>query len=281
MDGILTIQSWVSYGHVGNAAAVFPLQRLGFETWAVNTVQFSNHTGYESWRGRVGTAEEVRAVIEGIGERGLFPRCPAVLTGYLGSEDMGEVVLDAVAAVKAANPQALWCCDPVMGDIGDGFYVRPGLPEFFRDRAIPAADIATPNRFELEFLTGRPAASLEAALEACAALRAMGPKIVLLTSFQRRADRMGLLASTGDGAWLVETPLLPLSVSGAGDALAALFLGHLLRSGAVDRALSEASSALFGVLDATARSGEREIQLVAAQAELVRPSQVFAAERVA
>ena len=283
MPGILTIQSWVAYGHVGNAAAVFPLQRLGFEAWAVNTVHFSNHPGHGAWRGRVGTAEECRELIRGIEERGVFAQCLAVLTGYLGDAGLGAVVLDAVAAVKAANPAALWCCDPVMGDVGDGFYVRPGLPEFFRDRALAQADIVTPNQFELEYLTGRPIATLDDALAACTTARASGPKIVLLTSLRRAGaalDRIEMLAVNEDGAWLVETPLLPIEVNGAGDAMAALFLGNLLKHGAVDRALAAAAASLYGVLDATHRSGEREIQLIAAQDELVRPSRVLAVRRV-
>jgi len=280
LQGILSIQSWVAYGHVGNAAAVFPLQRLGFEAWAVNTVQFSNHPGHGRFQGRTGTAEESRALVEGIAALGVLGVCRAVLTGYLGDPATGEVVLDAVAAVKSANPAALWCCDPVMGDVGDGIYVRAGLPEFFRDEAMPLADIVTPNQFELEFLTGRKIATLEDALAACEAVRATGPRIVLLTSLALSPDRIGLMVSTGAGAWLVETPVLPIKVNGAGDALSALFLAQLLTTGAADQALSLAASSLFGVLVETARLGEREIQLVAAQDELVRPSRVFEALRV-
>lgn len=283
MQGILTIQSWVAYGHVGNAAAMLPLQLLGFETWAVNTVQFSNHPGHGAWRGRVGTPEESREIVQGIEALGVFPHCAAVLSGYLGDAGLGAVVLEAVAAVKRANPAALWCCDPVMGDVGDGFYVRPGLPEFFRDRATGLADIVTPNQFELEFLAGRTVATLDDARAACAVIRARGPKIVLVTSLRRSeapSGRIEMLAASADGAWLVETPLLPIQVNGAGDAMAALFLGNFLKTRVVERALAEAAASLYGVLDATHRLGEREIQLVAAQDELVRPSRVFPVRRV-
>ena len=285
MDGILSIQSWVSYGHVGNAAAVFPLQRLGFEVWAVNTVQFSNHTGYGEWRGSVVEPAQIAELIEGMAERGALGRCRAVLTGYMGDPALGQVVLDTVARVRAANPGAIWLCDPVMGDVDGGFYVRPGLPEYFRDRAVPAADIITPNQFELEVLTGRTIADLPGALAAAAAARALGPKVVLLTSLVRpdaRPDQIELLVSTDAGAWRVATPLLPIAVNGSGDAVAALFLAHWLKTGGDPAAaLSAAASAIYAVLKETHTRGEREIQLIAAQDELVAPTEMFVTERVA
>src|SRR6266403_1827966 len=143
---ILSIQSSVAYGHVGNNAAVFPLQRIGVEVWPVNTVHFSNHTGYGSWRGLVLPVESVAEVIRGIEERKVLPRCAGVLSGYMGDVSLGTVVLDAVAKVRAANPDAVYCCDPVMGDVGRGFFVRPGIPEFMKDHAVPAATMVTPNQ---------------------------------------------------------------------------------------------------------------------------------------
>ena len=285
MDGILSIQSWVSYGHVGNAAALFPLQRLGFETWGVNTVQFSNHTGYGQWRGTVFEPTQIAELIEGMAERGALDHCRAVLTGYMGDPALGAVVLDTVARVRAANPGALWLCDPVMGDTDGGFYVKPGLPEFFRDRAVPMADIITPNQFELEFLTGRTIRDLDGAIDATAAARARGPKVVVLTSLVRPdapKDRIELLVSTAAGTWRVATPLLPIAVNGAGDAVAALFLAHWLKTGGDPAAtLSAAASAIYAVLEETHARGEREIQLIAAQDEMVAPKERFVAERVA
>ena len=158
---ILSIQSHVAYGHAGNSAAVFPLQRLGHDVYPVLTVTFSNHTGYGATRGPLIAPDDVREVINGVEDRGAFPTIDAVLSGYQGAEAVGEVVLDAVARVKAANPAAVYCCDPVMGDVGRGFFVRPGIPEYMRDQVVPAADIVTPNQFELEFLTGRPVTTLD------------------------------------------------------------------------------------------------------------------------
>jgi pyridoxine kinase len=280
---ILSIQSTVAYGHVGNSATVFPLQRLGFEVWPVITVHFSNHTGYGAWRGPVLAPEAVADVLAGIEERGVFPGCSAVLSGYMGDATLGAVILDAVARVRAVAPGALYCCDPVMGDVGRGFFVRPGIPEFMRDRAVPAADVITPNQFELEWLTGHRCDTLAAALDAAAAARAMGPDIVVITSLERRdgaPDTIEMLAVSGAGAWLVATPRLPISVNGAGDLTAGLFLAELLRLGAVPDALAATASAVFAVLDETHRAGAREIQIVAAQDALVTPPRRFEATRV-
>jgi len=269
---ILSIQSWVAYGHVGNASAAFPLQRLGAEVWAINTVQFSNHTGYGSWTGEVGTGAQVAA---------LMPGCDAVLSGYMGDVGVGEAIVDAVARVKAANPAALYCCDPVIGDSGPGIYVRPGIPEFFRDRALPVADIATPNQFELEHLTGHGIATLDDAKRAVAALQARGPRCVLVTSLRTTAtpaDAIDLLAAEDGAFHLLRTPLLPVSVNGAGDAIAALFLLHRLRTGSAMRALEAAGSSVWGLLTRTAAAKSREILIVAAQDEFVAPTRRFLAE---
>ena len=280
---ILSIQSSVAYGHVGNSAAVFPLQRQGFEVWPVITVHFSNHTGYGAWRGPVLPADDVAAVIQGIDDRGVLPRCDAVLSGYMGDRTIGEVILDARARVVAANPKALYCCDPVMGDVGRGFFVRPGIPEFMRDQAVPAADIITPNQFELEFLAGTEVKTLADAFAAADTIRARGPRTVLLTSLQRAdgpTDQIEMLVVADTGAWLTATPLLPLSVNGAGDATAALFLGHMLRGGDPAAALSRTASTIHAVLEETHRRAVREIQLVAAQAAIADPPDRFPAEHV-
>ncbi|WP_426956877.1 pyridoxal kinase PdxY [Muricoccus radiodurans] len=278
---ILSIQSWVAYGHVGNASAVFPLQRLGAEVWAVNTVQFSNHTGYGAWRGQVFGAELIRDLVQGIAEREALPRCDAVLSGYMGDAAIGEAILDAVQRVREANPAALWCCDPVIGDVGRGIFVRPGIPEFMRDRCVPAATILTPNQFELEWLTGRKVSTLADAKAACAELQARGPRTVLVTSLQVEdtpEDSVDLMASEEGQVWRVRTPRLPVSVNGAGDAIAALFLYHRLRWGDTRVALSNATSSIFGLLRRTAEEKSREILTVAAQEEFVTPSRVFVAE---
>jgi len=280
---ILSIQSSVAYGHVGNSAAVFPLQRMGFEVWPVNTVHFSNHTGYGQWRGPVLAAEDVAGIIRGIEERDVLPNCDAVLSGYLGDASLGEVVVGAVGRVKRLNPEAVYCCDPVMGDAGRGFFVRPGIPEFIKEVMVSAADVITPNQFELEFLTCVEVGDLDDALVAADEARRLGPETVLTTSLRRRdadADTIEMLAVSKEGAWLVQTPMLALEVNGAGDATAALFLAHLLRGAALAEALSMTASAVYAVLEETRRTGSREMRLVSAQESIGEPPHRFESRRI-
>jgi pyridoxine kinase len=280
---LLSIQSHVAYGHVGNASAAFPLQRLGAEVWPVHTVQFSNHTGYGAWRGQVFGAELIRDVVTGIEERGVLPKCDGVLSGYMGDAAIGEAILEAAAKVKQANARAQYCCDPVIGDVGRGVFVRPGIPEFMRDRAIKAADVVTPNQFELDYLAGMETKSLGAALAAVDKVHAAGPTTALVTSLHVEdtpADSIDLLASGPDGKFRLRTPLLDISVNGAGDAIAALFFFHLLKTRSSAQALSSAASSIFGLMKRTKEAGSREILLIAAQDEFVSPSQAFTAEKI-
>jgi pyridoxine kinase len=280
---ILSIQSHVAYGHVGNASAVFPMQRLGCEVWPIHTVQFSNHTGYGAWRGRVFDGPAIEEIVEGIAERGVLPSCDGVLSGYMGSADIGTAILSAVARVREANPEVLYCCDPVIGDVGRGVFVRPGIPEFMRDHAVPAADIVTPNQFELDYLSGLPTATVADAKTAAAAVHRLGPRVALVTSLLTEdtpADAIDLLASEGGRFWRVRTPRLALSVNGAGDAVAALFFVHYVRSSSAPSALGEAAASTYGLLKRTEEAGSREILTVAAQDEFVSPTRRFPVEEV-
>ena len=280
MPTVLSVQSRVAYGHVGNAAAVFPLQCLGIEAWALDTVAFSNHTGHGQWRGDVVAAETVATLFEGIADLGVLPSIDAVLSGYIGAAETGTVLLDIVTRVKAANPGALFCCDPVIGDTDTGSYVRDGVAEFFRDAALALADILTPNRFELEYLTGRDIGSLAEAADAAATLRARGPGIVLLTSLDVTPDHLTMLGSGPDGAWVVETPHLPVMLNGCGDVTAALFLAHLLSGDTLPDALSRTAASMFAVIETTVNQGRYELALVASRAELAAPSRSFRARRI-
>lgn len=280
---LLSIQSHVAYGHVGNAAAVFPLQRIGVEVWPIHTVQFSNHTGYGAWRGEVFDAKLISDVMQGIEERGVLERCDGVLSGYMGSAETGTAILDAVDRVKAANSKARYCCDPVIGDVGRGVFVRPGIPEFLRERALPAADVVIPNQFELEFLSGLTTHTVAETVKACGAIHAMGPQCVLVTSLHVEdtpKDMIDIFASGPDGRFRVRTPLLAISINGAGDAIAALFFAHWLRSNSTTDALAKSVSSIYGLLRRTAEAGSREILLVDAQEEFVRPGRMFNAEPV-
>lgn len=283
MVQILSIQSAVTYGHVGNSAAVFPLQRLGIEVWPVNTVAFSNHTGYGSWKGPVLPAADVAAIVDGVRERDVFPRIDAVLSGYQGAEDVGTVVVDTVRQVRAANPGAIYCADPVMGDHWCGFYVRPGIPEFMRESMIPVADVTIPNQFELEFLAEHEAKRVDDVVAAAHLVRERGPETVLVTSVEGpdiAPDEMAMVAVSSAGAFIVRTPKLKLAtVSGSGDATSALFLANVLQHD-VMTALRRTASAVFAMLEVTAKTGSTELELVAAQDRLADPTEEFEVSRL-
>jgi pyridoxine kinase len=275
---ILSIQSAVAYGHVGNSAAVFPLQRMGVEVLPVNTVNFSNHTGYGAWRGPMISPADVAEVIAGIEDRGAFPQIDAVLSGYQGGEGIGDVIIDAVSRVKAANPNAVYACDPVMGNAKSGCFVAPAIPRLLRERVVPVADIITPNQFERGFLTDTSPDTIESTLASADLARAMGPSTVLVTSVERPDREDGtieMMVVTDDGAWIVQTPMLPMKANGSGDVTAALFTAHLLNSGDPADALARTVSSVFDLLSLTLESGERELQLVEAQEFYAHPRMQF------
>jgi pyridoxine kinase len=280
---VLSIQSAVAYGHVGNSAAVFPLQRIGVEVLPVYTVTFSNHTGYGAWRGPLIAPDDVREVITGIEERGVFDRIDVVLSGYQGSEGIADVIVETVARVKAANPNAVYACDPVMGNAKSGCFVAPAIPELLREKVVPVADIITPNQFELGYLTGMDPHTIEETLASADAARAIGPATVLVTSVERPDREEGtieMMTVTPVGAWIVTTPLLPMKANGSGDVTAALFTAHYTRTGDAADALARTASSVFDLLEATHRSGERELQLVEAQEAYANPRLQFAVRQV-
>jgi pyridoxine kinase len=280
---VLSIQSAVAYGHVGNSAAVFPLQRIGVEVLPVYTVNFSNHTGYGAWRGPLIAPADVAAVITGIEERGVFPGIDVVLSGYQGGEGIGDVIIDTVARVKAANPSAIYACDPVMGNAKSGCFVAPAIPELLRERVVPVADLITPNQFELGYLTGTEPDTIASTLASVDAARAMGPRTVLVTSVERPDRSEGtieMLVADDAGAWIVETPLLPMKANGSGDVTAALFTAHYRRSGDAADALARTASSVFDLLERTFASGERELQLVEAQESYAHPRMQFPVRQV-
>ena len=284
----VSIQSHVAYGHVGNSAAVFPLQRIGHEVWPVLTVNFSNHTGYGAWGGPAIAADDVRAVVAGIEDRGVLPTVDGVLSGYLGGEEIVDVVVDAVARVKSANPAATFTCDPVMGNANSGCFVAPSIPPLIRERVVPVADIITPNQFELGFLTHTEPDTLKSTLESADRARDLGPRTVLVTSVLR-PDRetladgsptIEMLAVDDAGAWIVQTPHLPFKANGSGDVTSALFTAHYRETGSAATALERTASSVFDLLQATIDSGERELRIVQAQEAFAHPRMQFSARQV-
>ncbi|XP_077851757.1 pyridoxal kinase isoform X3 [Macaca mulatta] len=181
---VLSIQSHVVRGYVGNRAATFPLQVLGFEIDAVNSVQFSNHTGYAHWKGQVLNSDELQELYEGL-KLNNVNKYDYVLTGYTRDKSFLAMVVDIVRELKQQNPRLVYVCDPVLGDKWDGegsMYVPEDLLPVYKEKVVPVADIITPNQFEAELLSGRKIHSQEEALAVMDMLHSMGPDTVVITS---------------------------------------------------------------------------------------------------
>ena len=282
---VLSIQSHVVYGYAGNTAAVFPMQRLGHEVWAVNTVEFSNHTGYGSWTGKVLGADLITELLTGLEERGALVSCEAILSGYLGDGQTGGAVIDAVKRTRRHSPKAIYCCDPVMGDTGRGFYVKKDIPDIIRNQLIPLADIVCPNQFELEALTNIKITDFNDAVKAIKTLHDAGPSIILLTSFREKDSELGMIASGGKNIYKISTPELPLGngVAGTGDMTTAVFLSHYLETKDIAKTLELCTSSVFGILETSYRfySGKNmELRIIDAQQEFISPSYSFKAEKI-
>ncbi len=289
---ILSLQSQVAYGHVGNSAAALPLGMLGHEVLAVPTAVLSNHAGYPDTGSCVLAPDEIGDLVEGLERRGVFAGCGLVLSGYLGNAGTAGIVADAVARVRAVNPAARYCCDPVMGDRGSGVYVEPALTRAFADLLLLLADILTPNLFELEILCaaedgaldGASVATIVDAARHCLE-RMRGQSCVLVTS-AAHADRSpgmeAVIAVDRTDAWLLETPHLPFTEQphGAGDLLAALFAARLTQSGDPKDALEGAGAQLHAVLAETARRDLAELAIVESRGVFAQEPERVPARRV-
>lgn len=273
---VLSVQSSVAYGHVGNAAATFPLQRLGHEVWPVATVNYSNHPGFGSYRGGVYHATDIAETLDELERRGAFHRCDAILSGFLGAAATGPVLLNAVDRIKRINPKALFVLDPVIGDAEHGVYVADGIADFFRDEALKRADIVLPNLFELSLLAGQPIGDVETAVRASISLMNYGPSTIVVTGLRHEND-ISVLLVAGQQAWQVTTPMVEIPSHGAGDAFAALFLGAYFDLQDARAALDRAVSSIYGVFLATQKLNRDSLALVSAQMEIVDPTERFAA----
>lgn len=280
MFNIVSVQSHVAYGYVGNRAAVFPLQRLGHDVTAINTVQFSNHTGYGDWEGDIFSRGHLQRIISGLERRGVLKRCHGLLTGYMGDAELSELMVDLVQQIRAHNPQLIYCCDPVIGDVGRGMFVKPAVASFFREHLIAYADVITPNLYELCYLAEKECQTLHDVIHACQQLRTLGPDVVLVTSLicdQTPENTIGMLVNTEHGSWLVETPRFALepAPNGAGDVTAALFLAKYMEHQNPMIALKQTAAAIYSVFDKTMHANARELQLISAQQAFVAPESYF------
>ncbi|WP_435926612.1 pyridoxal kinase PdxY [Dryocola sp. BD613] len=286
MKNILAIQSHVVFGHAGNSAAEFPMRRLGANVWPLNTVQFSNHTQYGKWTGSVMPASHLSDIVQGIADIGQLQRCDAVLSGYLGSAEQGEHILSVVRQVKAANPNAKYFCDPVMGHPEKGCIVAPGVAEFHTRSALPASDIIAPNLLELEILSGHAVNSVEEAVSTARELIALGPQIVLVKHLARagyQQDRFEMLLVTADEAWHIHRPLVDFGERqpvGVGDVTSGLLLVKLLQGATLREALEHVTAAVYDVMVVTKKMAEYELQLVAAQDGIAKPEHYFTAVKL-
>ena len=286
---VLSIQSHVVYGYAGNSAAVFPLQRLGNEVWAVNTVEFSNHTGYGTWKGKVLGSQLVSDLVSGLEERGVLKNCSAILSGYLGDAEVGRAVIETVKKVKKHSPAALYTCDPVMGDTGRGFYVKPDIPKMFKEELLPLADVICPNNFELEALTGNSVKNIEDLKKSINLLHEKGPSVVLVTSVLTNEKSLCMIASDKNRFFRIETPYLPLGndAAGTGDMTTAVFLSHFLKTKNIANSLELCASSVFSVLESSYKSFLEqkenelvELKIIEAQEQFVSPSHQFKAEEI-
>lgn len=266
---IISLQSAVAFGHVGNSAAVFPMQRLGHEVWPVNTVNFSNHTEYPSWRGPVIETREIAEILDAMSW--VFPQVDVFLTGYLGSPELAEVVRGTVERIKDANPRACYVCDPVIGNATVGSFVGPEMPDVFREELIPLADAITPNQWELTLLAGVDDGPSVPGMVSAA--RGLCPRALVTSVDTGDPATIGLLDVTPDEALVVETPRLGGNVVGAGDLAAALYTA-LLRETPFRR-LAHLAGAMFDVVEDVRARDLDELPLVERQDDLVAPRSVF------
>jgi pyridoxine kinase len=277
---VISIQSQVAWGHVGNSAATFPIQLHGIDVVAVPTTLLSNRPGYPTIRGRVLDVQLVADLLRGIEERGAIESARMILSGYLGSADIAIEVADFVARAKAKNPALLYCCDPVLGDRDRGMFVRSDIPPLVRDQLCPLADIITPNHFEFEFLCGARVTTTDDVIAQAHALMARGPATIVVTSAELAGtpdSEIETLAIEHTGAWHVRTPRVPISPSGTGDLFAALFVAARGRGLATPEALSHAASGIHGVLVRTAERVTEEMRIVESAAVMLDPKPSFAA----
>lgn len=287
MKNILSIQSHVVFGHAGNSAAEFPMRRLGVNVWPLNTVQFSNHTQYRQWTGTVMPASHLVEIADGISAIDELKNCDAVLSGYMGSQEQGNAIIDIVKKVKAVNPNAIYICDPVMGHPEKGCFVAPGVAEFLCNTALPISDMLSPNILELEELNGKQRINnVDEAILACREICKRGPKVVLVKHLSRAGyqnDRFEMLLVTKDEAWHIHRPLVDFGVRqpvGVGDMTSGLLIANILKGKSLVEAFEHTTSAVYAVMLETLKRDKYELQLVAAQDEIANPSQWFKAKKI-
>ncbi len=279
-DVVISVASHVARGSVGNRAMVFALERLGFETWAVPTIVLAHHPGHGAVERIVPDADRFKSLLQTLIQGRRATEVAGIVSGYLASAEEAHAVAALIEAVKAARPDALYLCDPVIGD-GDGLYVADDLAQTIREELLPLADIATPNAFECAWLAGATSVTEKSALDFVALARALPPPAILVTSApaMMRGHIGNLFVSERD-AILFEHPLLNTPAKGTGDLLAALLLARRLAGQSLPRAAEMALASVFEIVAGTAKAGAEELLLAALQDSIVAPHASIVARRL-
>ena len=286
MKNVISIQSHVVYGYAGNKSAVFPMQLLGVDVWALNTVQFSNHTQYGKWTGMVIPKEQIGEIVRGIDEIGELHKCDAMVSGYIGSAEQVEEIIKALQKIKSKNPNAIYLCDPVMGHPDKGCIVADGVKEGLIKLAMAQADIMTPNLVELRELTGLTVENFAQAIEAVKVILSKGPKKVLvkhLSKVGQDPSQFEMLLANQEGIWHINRPLHKFDREpvGVGDLTAGLFLANLLNGKSDIEAFEHTANAVNDVMETTYKHSSYELQLIAARELIVKPHSHYKAVKIA
>lgn len=274
---ILSVQSHVAHGHVGNSAAVFVLQSMGHQVWPVHTVQLSNHPGYSHVGGGVTSSQQLTDIFSGIEKNGWYGDCKAILSGYLGSVENGHATLRAVANIKRCQPDALFVCDPVIGDTPEGIYVSEQLVAFYGDLALGVADVIMPNLFELGVLAGSTLSTIDEICIAARTLISKGPELVLVTSVtsSARTGSLGTVLVSAEQCWVIWTPQIEMNAKGAGDVFTALWTGHKLKGAHAEIAMQLAVSGVLELIEAARLDRVTELPLIDCIQIMVSPKVRF------
>ncbi|MGB3502847.1 MAG: pyridoxal kinase PdxY [Mesorhizobium sp.] len=267
-NAVIAISSHVVRGTVGNRAAVFALETLGHPVWAMPTIVLPWHPGHGRATRIVAPAGEFEALMADLARAPWLAEVGGVVSGYLGHEGQADAIANLVAAVKAQNPQAIYVCDPVMGDVG-GLYVPEATAAAIRDRLIPLADVATPNRHELNWMM---LASADDALSLARLAGSLGPAHVVVTSTPAlMTGSIGNLLVSGGEAWMAEHRLIADAPNGVGDLTSAVFLSRMMSGLPLDNALQTTTATVFEIIARTVKRGGDELQIEADPQSLSRP----------
>jgi pyridoxine kinase len=275
---VLSITSHVSFGHVGAQAMALPLQRLGHDVSFIPTVLLSNHPAYGQAGGGPVKLVRLHDIAGALLAQGLADDCAALHCGYLGQSGTDAIVINALSRIRAHNENAIFLCDPIMGDDGR-LYVEAELVDRIRERLVPEADIITPNRYELAMISGRAISTLDDVEAACAELAGGGQKRIVCTSAQRDGPDLLIYGVDADGGFIVRSPYLENAPFGTGDAFSAVLLGRLLNGSAFAEATALAAASAYGLIRSSHAAGSFELDVVGGQGEVTNPSDVFSIER--